>query len=227
MKVIAVVQARMGSSRLRGKSLMKIAKYTLLETVINSIRRNHFINDVVVATTNLPQDDAIEKVCVEKGLKFFRGDSDNVLSRFISIAKMYSEDDVIVRVTADNPINNHKVSDLLFKYHIKEGNDYSYIEGLSHTVYEFVNVKTFLELEEVDNLVKEDKEHVTMYFRKGEQFKIGSLIPDEYGLDSEKDKLLTVDSKEDFDRFMKLKHKVNLDSAIDFTKLYETLERLD
>ena len=226
MKVIAVVQARMGSTRLRGKSLMKIAKYTLLETVVNSIRRNHFIDDVVIATTNMSQDDAIEKLCIEKDFKFFRGDSDDVLSRFISIAKMYSEDDIIVRVTADNPINNHKISDVLYKYHVNEGNDYSYIKGLSHTVYEFMNVKSLLRLKLVDDLVNDDKEHVTMYFRKGNKFKIDSLIPNKYVLDSKKDKLLTIDSQEDLDRFMKLKKKIDLDSAVDFNELYEILDRL-
>ena len=219
MKVIAVIQARMGSTRLPGKSLMKISKYTLLETVINSIKRNQFIDEIVVATTNLPEDNAIEELCLEKELKYYRGDSTDVLSRFLTIAKNYSEKDIIVRVTADNPINNHKVSELLFKHHVVNGNDYSCLKGLSHTVYEFINVKSLLELEYENNLDVDEKEHVTMYFRRSNRFKISQLPPSEYGIDPKKDKMLTIDSKQDFKRFMMLKQEIDLDSSIDFDVL--------
>lgn len=227
MKVIAVVQARMGSTRLRGKSLMTISNYSLLETVVNSILRNHFIDDVVIATTNLSHDDAIEKLCSEKELKCFRGDSADVLSRFIAIAKMYSEEDVIARVTADNPINNHVITEQLYKFHLDQENDYSFIEGLSHTVYEFVNVKSLLEIEKINNLEDEDREHVTLYFRKTDTFKTGSLSPDDCGINIKKDKLLTVDSQNDFDRFMKLKEIIDIDKAVDFDNLYNVLNQLD
>ena len=124
-------------------------------------------------------------------------------------------------------MNNSKVTRNLYNHHLSENNDYSCIEGLSHTVYEFMNVKSLLSLEDIADLEKEDREHVTMYFRKNpNKFKIGALKPEECQLNSKKDKLLTVDSKEDYDRFMTLKDKIDLDSEIDFESLYNILDTL-
>ena len=68
MNVVAVVQARMGSTRLRGKSLMMLSSYSLLETVVRSVKRNAFIDKVIVATSTLPEDDAIKWLCLDKGI---------------------------------------------------------------------------------------------------------------------------------------------------------------
>ncbi|WP_051605714.1 hypothetical protein [Polaribacter sp. Hel_I_88] len=224
MKAIAIIQARMGSTRLKGKSLMKISEYTLLETVVHSVKRNKFINDVVIATTNLEQDDAIENLCIQKKIKCYRGDSEDVLSRFIEIAKKYDDNDTIVRVTADNPINNHIVSEQIYKIHIENNNDYTFIKSLSHTVYEFIKVKSLLSLQNVEKLESEDKEHVTIYFRKeSEKFKVQALNPEKYNINSKKDKLLTIDSQEDYSRFMNIKNFIDLDKSIDFNKLYKFL----
>ena len=62
MKTIAIIQARIGSTRLRGKSLMMLSNYSLLETVVRSVKRNTYISKVIVATSNLPEDNAIQEL---------------------------------------------------------------------------------------------------------------------------------------------------------------------
>ena len=128
----------MGSIRLEGKSLMMLSNYSLLETVIRSVKRNSFINDVIIATSNLPEDDAIQDLCVNKGYQYYRGDSSDVLSRFIEIAENLEKQDTVVRVTADNPINNQCIK-IVFDYHIRNKNDYTCIHGFN-TVYEYIKV---------------------------------------------------------------------------------------
>lgn len=224
MNVVAVIQARMGSTRLRGKSLMMLSNYSLLETVVRSVKRNAFISKVIVATSNLPEDDAIQELCLDKGFECYRGDSLDVLSRFIGIAETLEKEDTIVRVTADNPINNHKASKIVFEHHIENNNDYTCVNGLSHTVYEYIKVEALLRLKNAEDLKVDDREHVTMYLRqRPEVFKTSEIDPGSLGLNSDLDKLLTVDRKEDYERFMNIKQKMNIDDSVNMSELYGVL----
>ncbi len=226
MKVVAVVQARMGSTRLRGKTLMKMSKYTLLDTVINSVKRNSFIDDIIIATSNNLEDDLIEEHCKGNNISFFRGDSEDVLSRFITVAKNLNSDDVIIRVTADNPFNNKIATEKLFQKHISERNDYTYVDGLSHIVYEFINAGTLSKLDTFNDVESSDREHVTMYIRRnGEFFKNGNISSTSFNLNPVLDKLLTVDSKNDYLRFQEMKNEIDLDNEIDFKTVYKWLRK--
>ena len=224
MKVVAVIQARMGSTRLKGKTLMQMSKYNLLDTVINSAKRNDFIDEVIVATSNNSDDDLIEEHCKNNNISFIRGDSEDVLSRFIKVAKSLNHCDTIIRVTADNPLNNKKATKKLFQKHIEEKNDYTYVDGLSHIVYEFINAGTLSKLEKCTELESSDKEHVTMFIRRNEQiFKNGSMSPISLNLNPSLDKMLTVDSENDYNRFQVMKNEIDIDSEIEFSSVYKWL----
>lgn len=226
MKVVAVIQARMGSTRLRGKTLMKISKFTLLDTVINSVKRNSFVDDIIIATSFNAEDDLIEEHCKLNGISFVRGGSEDVLSRYVTIAKKLNPEDVIVRVTADNPFNNKLVTEKLYQKHISERNDYTYVDGLSHIVYEFVNASTLLKLDSFNELESSDKEHVTMFIRrKGELFKNGNIESSSFNLNPSLDKYLTVDNESDYFRFQKMKNEIDLDNEIDFETVYKWLRK--
>lgn len=226
MKVFAVIQARMGSTRLRGKTLMKMSKFTLLDTVINSVKRNSFIDDIIIATSNNVEDDLIEKHCKVNNISFVRGDSEDVLSRFITVAKNLNADDVIIRVTADNPFNNKFATEKLYQKHISESNDYTYVDGLSHIAYEFINAGTLSKLDSFNDLENSDREHVTMYIRRnGDLFKNGNIDSTSFNLNPVLDKLLTVDSKSDYLRFQEMKNEIDLDDEIDFETVYKWLRK--
>ncbi|MEN6556223.1 MAG: methyltransferase domain-containing protein [Anaerolineaceae bacterium] len=102
-KILAIIQARMSSSRLPGKVLHDLGGKPVLERVISRVSRARHISGLVVATTSDSSDDPIEAFCVQKGTPVFRGSQYDVLDRFYQCARQYQAD-VIVRITADCPM---------------------------------------------------------------------------------------------------------------------------
>ena len=87
MRIVAIIQARMGSTRLPGKVLKDLGGETVLARVVNRTRRATLLNEVVVATSMLPADDAIVKECEHVKVACFRGDEADVLDRYYCAAK--------------------------------------------------------------------------------------------------------------------------------------------
>src|SRR5712664_1599136 len=110
--VVAIVQARMGSTRLPGKVLKPIAGKPLLWHVLHRLKSCSTLNYTVVATSDNPRDDAIEAFCREEKIEIVRGPADNVLARFQQAAQA-ATGDIIVRVSADSPFVDAHFSDQL------------------------------------------------------------------------------------------------------------------
>lgn len=101
--VVAIIQARMNSSRLPGKVLMDIGGKPMLSRVVVRARRAQFVGRVVVATTDDASDDPVEDYCQSQGILYFRGDPFDVLDRYYQAARRF-EAKTIVRLTADCPL---------------------------------------------------------------------------------------------------------------------------
>lgn len=114
MKTIIIIQARMGSSRLPGKILKSLGKLDVLKYVTDRCKRIMNIQEVIVATSVLPQDDAVEKWCLNNGIACFRGSEDDVLDRYIQCAEQYNPD-YVMRVTADCPFVDFEVATEIVK----------------------------------------------------------------------------------------------------------------
>ncbi len=204
MKVRAVIQARMLSQRLRGKSLMSVHGVPLLYRVIESVKLIPFIDEVVVATTQSKADDPIEAASLAQQVKVFRGDALDVLNRFTEATADLKENDILIRFTADNPLNFTQGTVDAFELHTKGNFDYTYVEGLSHIVPEFIRVGA---LREANNLTQDnfDREHVSPFLRKNKDiFLLNALPKDFHGLRPELEKYLTIDTPEDLTRFEKM-----------------------
>ena len=104
MKVRAVVQARMLSSRLRGKSLLSVAGQPLLGRVLHRIQAMSFVHETVVATTLDAADEPIVALVTSRGIRCVRGERSDLLARFLQAACDLDDNDVLVRFTADNPL---------------------------------------------------------------------------------------------------------------------------
>jgi spore coat polysaccharide biosynthesis protein SpsF len=114
MKIVAIVQARVGSSRLPGKVLADIAGQSMLRRVIERVRRIPGLSEVVVATTLAPEDEAIVEECGRIGAPFFRGSENDVLDRYYCACNKQGAD-AVVRITSDcpliDPVESGKVVD--------------------------------------------------------------------------------------------------------------------
>ncbi|VXB47184.1 Spore coat polysaccharide biosynthesis protein F, CMP-KDO synthetase [Exiguobacterium sp. 8H] len=103
MKTVAIIQARMGSTRLPGKVLMKLQGRTVLDHVIARVKQAKLIDEIIVATTTLSEDDVLSEEAKRYGVRVYRGSSDNVLSRYYEAA-MEAEAEVVIRITSDCPL---------------------------------------------------------------------------------------------------------------------------
>jgi len=110
MRVVAIVQARMGSSRLPGKVLADIGGATMLAQVVRRLRAARSITEIAIATSTAPDDDAVVREAGRLGAGVHRGSQSDVLARFLGAARSYRAD-AIVRVTADCPLLDPGVVD--------------------------------------------------------------------------------------------------------------------
>jgi spore coat polysaccharide biosynthesis protein SpsF len=110
MKTVAIIQARMGSTRLPGKVLKDLAGQTVLARVVDRTRRAALLDEVIVATTEQPADDAIIEECKRLQVASFRGDEADVLDRYYRAAEQFSAD-AVVRITSDCPLIDPELVD--------------------------------------------------------------------------------------------------------------------
>jgi spore coat polysaccharide biosynthesis protein SpsF len=118
MKIAAIIQARMGSTRLSGKVMKELKGKTVLSHVIERVRQSKLIEDIIIATTIHSGDDIIEKEALNYGSKVFRGSEEDVLSRYYYAAKE-NKVDIIVRITSDCPLIDPIVIDEIIEFYLK------------------------------------------------------------------------------------------------------------
>jgi spore coat polysaccharide biosynthesis protein SpsF len=199
MKFIVIIQARMASTRLPGKVLMKLGTKTVLDYVVARSRAIVGCEEVVVATSNNPQDDAIQDWCNHNEVSCFRGDEEDVLSRYYKCASQYHPD-YILRVTADCPfVDYHEASNFIARMKSKGEVDAVILEG------EFlrgidVDIISYQALEHIYQVATEPrhKEHVTYFaFEYPERFEILHLQVPEYWRDHPELRI-TIDTQLDY-----------------------------
>lgn len=170
-RVVAIIQARMGASRLPGKVLMDIEGKAMLAHVVERVRRAETIDEVVVATTQDEADDEVALFCVRKGFLHARGSNEDVLSRYLDAAEEYQAD-VIVRITADCPLMDPKIIDkTVANFLTQEGNvDFGSNRGkgaINRTYPIGMDVEVIsleaLQKAGVEALQDYEREHVTPY----------------------------------------------------------------
>lgn len=128
MSIGIIVQARMGSTRLPGKVLLKIGGLPLLGHVLGRLGLSRHKLTTVVATTSLPEDDVIIDFCMSNEADCFRGSAYDVLDRYYQCA-LQKNFKHIVRLTADNPFTDIEELDHLIYLHLKEGNAFTHSFG--------------------------------------------------------------------------------------------------
>jgi spore coat polysaccharide biosynthesis protein SpsF len=199
VSVGVIIQGRMGSARLPGKVLKPIAGKALLDHVLGRLLLLKYPVQVVVATSSLPQDDAIAQHCQSRGVTVFRGSETDVLDRYYQCAKENNFGHV-VRLTADNPFTDIEELQRLIVQHLARHNDYTHSFG-SMPLGVGSEIFTFAALERSaqEGHAPNHREHVNEYIQEHpEMFRIGVLeIP---AAKQNPDLRLTVDTDDDYRR---------------------------
>jgi spore coat polysaccharide biosynthesis protein SpsF len=178
MSMLAIIQARMGSSRLLGKVLLDLGGATVLGRVVRRLERSQQISQIVVATTTLPADDAVIVDCERLHVPCFRGSEDDVLDRYYQAAHLYPAD-AVVRITSDCPLIDPNLVDETVRVFKDKRADYAnntsprtYPRGLDTEVFTLAA----LDLAWRGARAPYEREHVTPYlYEHPEIFRLAAL----------------------------------------------------
>lgn len=201
--MLAIIQARMLSKRLKGKMLKKISHLTVLEHVINQVSSAKFIDNIVVATSKHKSDNKICKICKINDIKFYRGDQSNVASRFLKILSK-NKFKSFVRISGDSPLIDPKLIDSFITKFKKEKPDIltnifprSFPKGQSIEI-----IKTKIFTKNFKFFKEGHTEHVTNYFYEN----------------NKKFNILNITSKKNFSKV-----RMCVDTLKDFKKIKKML----
>ena len=200
MKVAAIIQARMGSTRLSGKVMKELCGQTILSHVIERVKQSKYIEEIIIATTVLERDNIIVEEATKNNVNVFRGSESDVLSRYYFAAKE-NEIDIVVRITSDCPLIDPKIIDELFQYYQNNNieivtnagldiNQRTYPRGLD------VEVFSYEILDKAYKNAKENyqREHVTPYIYENASKVVSYKNEEDYS-----GYRWTLDTEEDFE----------------------------
>ncbi|MDY7000572.1 MAG: amino acid adenylation domain-containing protein [Thermodesulfobacteriota bacterium] len=202
MKTIAIIQARLGSTRLPGKVLFEVAGRSMIGIMIERLRRSRTLDGIVLATGEGPVNNALEHSVAALGVPVFRGPEDDVLARYAGAAEAHGAD-VVVRLTGDCPLMDPEVVDLVVRTRAEGGYDYvtnvkppTWPDGMDVSVF----TREILDAAHAEARLASDREHVVPWMWRRSSLEGGTRLT-----------AANVASDEDLSRF-----RWTVDEASDF-----------
>lgn len=204
-KIAVIVAARMKSSRLKNKAILPIQGIPSIERCLENCLKIKFVNEVIMATSILKEDQILKDYTLGGKVKFWKGDPDDVISRYLSACEKYGID-IVIRVTGDCPVVSPEISEILLKSHFEQGADYTaaneYAVGSNCGIYNVEALKRVIFYFSKANY----SEYMNSYLiNNPEIFKVNIVdLPDTLV----KNYRLTLDYKDDLDMFNLLFQKL-------------------
>ena len=201
---LVIVQCRTGSTRLPEKILKDLGGKILLSVFMERVKKAKEPDGIVIATTNLPEDDIIIELCKKNNWLYFRSDALDLLDRHYQCAKFFSAD-IVAKIPSDTPFNDPQLIDLVFKTY--ENGDFDYVSNLHPPTFPGgfdCEVFSFDALEKSWKNARKDyeREHTTTYiWDNPEKFKIGNVT-----------------SKTNIDYSMKFRFQVDYEEDLEVAK---------
>ena len=214
MKVGFLITARLKSTRLPMKIILKINRIEIIRHMINRIKESKVINEIIICTSANPQDKPLVEIANKEGIKYFLGDEEDVIQR-LSDAAQHFKLDYVINVTADNPLVSLEYITKIYKKFKKTNADHIRCNDLPIGLYSYgLKPEALLKVCEIKKT--KQTEIWGSYFTETGLFDVRNLkIPRKYRL--------TLDYPEDFDFFEKIFHhfgeetyKVSLNNLIKF-----------
>ncbi len=178
--IVCVIQARVGSARLPGKVLEKVAGKLLIEHVIHRVKQSSLIDEIILATGSGKENALLGQVARREGIRFFAGSENDVLDRFYKALRTqgFNTSSTVIRITGDCPLIDPDVIDQVIKKYRANGCDYvsnvnppTFPDGLDTEVFSFRALeKAWKEAKQ-----PQDREHITTYIRNSGNFKLENL----------------------------------------------------
>jgi spore coat polysaccharide biosynthesis protein SpsF len=235
MKILAITQARIGSTRLPAKIIKRINGETLLEIHLKRIQKSKLISKLKVATTTEAEDLTIVEICSKLNIAAYKGSVNDVLERFYLAAKPENPD-WIVRLTSDCPLIDSLLIDSIVQMAVISDCDYvsntlnpTFPDGLDIEVFKF----SALEKAFTEATMKSDHEHVTPYIWRNSSLKGGKIFTSQsFENDVDYSQIrMTVDKLEDFLVIESLVNALGLnctwEAYVDYIKKHNEISELN
>ena len=174
-KFDVLIQARMGSTRLPGKVLKNYKSKNLLKVLVNRLNKNQNIRKIIICTTKLKQDERIVRFCNRNNINFFKGENQDVLSRYYFAAKKF-QSKIIIRITSDCPFIDYRILDKMIQKFKNNNFDYyantyplptKFPDGMDIEIFKYSTLKKTFENAKLPS----EREHVTPYMFNSKKFK--------------------------------------------------------
>ncbi|HET9308929.1 MAG TPA: glycosyltransferase family protein [Candidatus Sulfotelmatobacter sp.] len=224
MKTVAIIQARMGSTRLPGKVLKDLAGATVLARVVSRVRRARLIDDVLVATTDRPADDALVAECRKCSVAVSRGAQEDVLDRYYRAAQLVRAE-IVVRITSDCPLIEPEITDKTIAAFLDARPDYA-SNALQRTYPRGLDTEV-MSLDALARAWKEaqkphEREHVTPYiYEHPEKFRTLS-VPGNADYSSHR---WTLDTPEDLEFLRAIYARLNNHTTFSWRQVLDVVDR--
>ncbi len=218
MKTGFLITARLKSTRLPMKVILKVNGIELIRHMINRIKESKVIDEIIICTSPNPQDAPLVKIANEEGIKYFLGDEDDVIQRLSDAAQHFNLD-YVINVTADNPLVSPEYITEIYKKYKKTNADHIRCNDLPIGLYSY-GLKPEALLKVCETKKSTQTEVWGNYFTKSDLFHIQNIqIPKKYL----RNYRLTLDYPEDFEFFKAIfqnfgenTYKVSLDDLINY-----------
>ncbi|EBA13976.1 aminotransferase class III-fold pyridoxal phosphate-dependent enzyme [Roseobacter sp. CCS2] len=219
MKTVAIVQARMGSSRLPGKVMKTVAGQRVIDLLLHRLKQASGVDEIVLATTHLQGDDPLAAHCATQGIRVVRDSEDDVLQRYVRAAEE-SGADVVVRITGDCPFVMPELVDAAISAFHAQNGDIDYLSNIDPPTYpDGLDIEVFTAASLLRAAHKaqnsHDREHVTPFLRRAADIRRGSITA---GRDLSALRL-TIDEPVDLQVAEAVLQALSADPDFDFAKL--------
>lgn len=234
MKVVGVIQARMGSSRLPGKVMLPLAGEHVIEHDVARVRAASNVDETVVATTTHSRDDIVDRYASRGGASVFRGSESDVLGRMFGAARRANAN-IVVRVTADCPLVAPEIIDTVVDRLRETGAEYT-CTTIKRTFPRGLGVDAFTlrSFEIVEEQAHEpyEREHVVPYYHEHpEQFDIEMVTSQDVYAESEyqdrTDLRLTLDEADDYELLRRVYEEVEWHGILEARDAIDYIDQND
>lgn len=181
-KITCIIQARTSSNRLPNKVLLKISNSSIIDNILDRIKKSNLTEQIILATSINPDDQILSEIANDNQIISFKGNEFDVLDRFYNAAKEYGADPII-RITGDCPLIDPVLIDKMIKFFLEHDFDYvsntverTFPDGLDVEIFTFAALKKAFS----EATWASEREHVTPYIKKNPKlFKLFSYTNDE------------------------------------------------